>query len=375
MTAPSTAFAVSQFTARTRVVSGLGSIDLLAGELARLGVERVAVVADAGVAQAGLLDQVVADVPGIAWTGTVEINPDAAACEDAATAARAAGCDGVLAVGGGSALGLGKAVAIRLANDGSILDFQGEGRVPLPPYPLVAVPTTAGSGSEVSNALVLHEPGRVREIIVRGAGCEPDVAVLDGRVLRDLPREPMLYAALDALSHACEALWAVRRSVLSDGLAEKAIRTIIEILPVALDARDDAALQRMLEASTAANLACGNTGLGLIHALSSAPAVRLPHGYQNGAMLLAVADFNAPVLDPEHRKLIAGLPDLFERVAWPGRFADGDLNCAAIRAMVSASTGHPFRTNNARPSTDRQLHQVLVASGPAPASNARGVGS
>jgi alcohol dehydrogenase class IV len=375
MTAPSTAFAVSQFTARTRVVSGLGSIDLLAGELARVGVERIAVVADAGVAQAGLLDQVVVGVPGIAWTGTAKINPDAAACEDAATAARAAGCDGVLAVGGGSALGLGKAVAIRLANDGSILDFQGEGRVPLPPYPLVAVPTTAGSGSEVSNALVLHEPGRVREIIVRGVGCEPDVAVLDGRVLRDLPREPMLYAALDALSHACEALWAVRRSVLSDGLAEKAIRTIIEVLPVALDARDDAALQRMLEASTAANLACGNTGLGLIHALSSAPAVRLPHGYQNGAMLLAVADFNAPVLDPEHRKLITGLPDLFQRVGWPGRFADGDLDRAAVHAMVSASTGHPFRANNAQPSTDRQLHQVLVASGPVPTNDARGVGS
>lgn len=351
----------------TRVLSGLGSLARISAEIDALAARRLVVVADRGVAEVGLLDRVLAASGPLLVAGTILVdpNPDVAAVEQAAESVRAADADSVLAVGGGSGLCAAKAVAILLANPGPVTAYEGVGRVPRPPVPTVAVPTTAGSGSEVSNALVLHEAGRDREIVIRGPGCEPTLAVLDGTVLRDLPRRPMLYAALDALTHALEALWARQRTLYTDALAAAAADTILATLPHALDQRGDEDLQRLLDASCAANLACGNTGLGLVHALSSAPSVPLAHGYQNGALLPHVARFNAPVLDPTHRRYVAAVDELYDRVGFAGRFTSGELDDAALAAMLTASTAHPFRLNNARPSTDEQVSALLREAGAA----------
>jgi alcohol dehydrogenase class IV len=355
---PTTAFRIG-----TTVVAGLGSLNLLPEHLAALGAKRVAVVADRGIEQAGLLARVLDAVGPVTVTLLIEPNPDVASAEAAAAEARQAGCDAVLAIGGGSALCAGKAVAIRLTNDEPITAYEGSGHVTTSPAPTVAVPTTAGSGSEVSNALVLHEPGRDREIIVRGPGCEPAVALLDGTVLRDLPRTPMLHAALDALTHAMEALWAQGGGTITDALASAAADRILTVLPRALVQRDDEALQQLLEASCMANLACGNSGLGLVHALSAAPSVRLPHGYQNGALLLHVARFNTQALAEEHRPLIHRSAALFEEIRFPGRFEPGEVTASHAQAMVRAARNHPFRHNNRRPSTDEDLIAILRQAG------------
>lgn len=360
-----------QFSVETRVVAGIGAIHELAGSLAECGAARVAVVADRGVADVGLLERVISSRVPVFWTGLADVNPDVAACQSAVAAASEAGCDAVVGVGGGSALGLAKAVAIMLTNPGSILDYEGSGRVKAPCAPMIAIPTTAGSGSEVSNALVLHEPGRLREVVVRGRGCAPSVAILDGSTLRELPHTPMLHAALDALTHACEALWARNRTVMSDALAEKAACSIIDVLPSALTQRDDHSLQKLMEASTAANLACGNTGLGLVHALSSAPSTPLPHGYQNGALLLAVADFNRRVLDSDHRQLLDRIPGLFTQIGWHGQFDREDLDEKQVQAMIAATADHPFRLNNARQSTDDELRDIIAAAGTPRKENGR----
>ncbi|MEU1202728.1 iron-containing alcohol dehydrogenase [Streptomyces sp. NPDC005813] len=360
-----TAPGVTTFRSATTVVSGFGSLSGLPDHFAALGAERVAVIADRGVAEAGLLARVLGPdgrIP-VRTTQLIAPNPDVAATEAAASAARRAGCDAVLAVGGGSALGAAKAVAIRITNDQPITAYEGSGRVTTRPAPTVAVPTTAGSGSEVSNALVLHEPGRDREIIVRGPGCEPAVALLDGAVLRDLPRTPMLYAALDALTHAMEALWARGGGTVTDALASAAADRILTVLPRALEDRDDDALQLLLEASCMANLACGNSGLGLVHALSAAPDIKLPHGYQNGALLPYVARFNEQVLATEHRPLVHRIAALYDSVGFAGRFDGGELTAHHGRAMVRATQDHPFRLNNRRPSTDEDLFSILHEAG------------
>jgi len=177
------------------------------------------------------------------------------------------------------------------------------------------------------------------------------VALLDGQLLVDCPRKAFLDAALDAISHACESLWSRNRSLFTDALAEKALETFIARLPAAINERDPKAMQAILEASSAANLACGNTGLALIHALNTAPDVPLPHGYTNGCLLTAVATFNRPNMDVRHQRLIDQLPALFEAVGWQGQFAHDDVNHERARMFVEASIDHPFRKNNLRPSS------------------------
>jgi alcohol dehydrogenase class IV len=343
----------AEFSVSTKVISGLGSLARLTGEVEQSGARRLAVVADRGVADAGLLAEVLqgVDSSAIAVTLLVDPDPDVAAAEHAAAAARAAECDLVLAVGGGSALAVGKATAIRLANDGRIDTYQGVNQVPAPPAPTIAIPTTAGSGSEVSKVLVLHEPGRKDELVVRADGCEPRVAILDGTVLRRLPRDPLLYAGLDALSHAMEAQWARHGSWFTAALGEAAAREIIEALPeVAEGARNganrsgdnDEFLQRLIDASCAANMACGNSGLTLVHALSTAPSVHLPHGLKNGILLPYVASFNEEVSAPVTRSLIAQIGPLYRTLGFRPVFPSGLAETDAADAMVAGTTsGNP----------------------------------
>jgi alcohol dehydrogenase class IV len=367
---------ITAFSVRTEVVTGPGSRARLSEVLARHGAAAPAVAVDAALVDNGVLDLVLSRLAVGVPIALLAFppDPDVAVVEKAVERARDAGADSVLAVGGGSALGAGKAVAIRLTNGGSIADFEGANRVPRAPAPVIAVPTTAGSGSEVSTALVLHEPGRPNELVVQDPAVAPRAAVLDGELLRALPERPLLYAALDALTHAMEALWARRRSSFSTALARDAAERIIRILPIAMrgagdrtncSGANDDVLQNLLEASCAANMACGNSGLGLVHALSSSPAVHLPHGLQNGILLPHVGAFNRPVLGKDARRLLVGVDELYARIDFAPEFRTVTDAAVPGAAMLRAAAGHPFRANNLRSSTDVELERILAAAGAA----------
>jgi alcohol dehydrogenase class IV len=345
------------------IVAGLGCVEArLAGELVAIGARRPAVVYDAGFAAAGLLEPVLAaagDVEPHLCEG-VEVDPGIAAAERLAEAALAAGADSVLAVGGGSALCAAKAVAIRLRNAGPLERYAGVGNLPHAPAPTVAVPTTAGSGSEVSTVVVLHDERLDQHLVIRGEGHEPEVALLDGTLLRRLPGAPLLHAALDALSHAYEALWARGASRFTDAMALAAAPLIRDHLPAALE-HEDAALQTLLEASAMANLAGGNARLALVHALTSAPGVHLPHGYQNGVLLPHVAAFNEPVLSDPARREIEQLPALLDEVGFTARFGPGELDDEGAASMVAAALQNPFTANNLRAADEADLRGLLAA--------------
>jgi len=342
---------IGEFAAPTRIVAGRGAVAaVLATEVAALGAT-VAVIADRGFANAGALEPIVDGLPRAQLCALIGEDPDVAQCESAADAARDAGATAVLAIGGGSALCAAKAVAILLRNPGPLGDYEGVGRLPSPPAPSIAVPSTAGSGSEVSNVVVLHDPGRERHLVIRGRGYEPGVAILDGELLRTLPRAPMVAAALDALTHALESGWARGATSVTRALASAAGATLRRALPRAL-AGDVDAMQELVEASAIANLACGNSGLGLVHALSSAPSVHLPHGYQNGVLLPHVARFNgAP----------AALDELYAEIGFEARFRTGELSPADVDAMVAAAMSNPFRANNARDAGEGDLRAILAS--------------
>jgi alcohol dehydrogenase class IV len=110
-------------------------------------------------------------------------------------------------------------------------------------------------------------------------------------------------------------------------------------------------LQDIIEASSAANLACGNTGLALCHAMNTAPDVPLAHGYVNGCILLAVAAFNRPYMDERHQRLIDRLPQMYKDIQCSGRFKDDECGGKNAELFVNASREHPFRMNNIRESS------------------------
>jgi len=356
---------VRDFVAATRVVAGRGCLaERLGDEVARLGAGTVGVIADRGLAEAGVLDAILAhladaDAPLCALIGE---DPDIDEAEAAARAAIERGAAGILAIGGGSALCAGKAAAIRLTNPGPLGAYMGRDRLPAPPAPTVAVPTTAGSGSEVSTVVVLHDPQHAQHVVIRGRGYEPEVALLDGDVLRTLPRGPMIAAALDALSHALEALWSTGATRFTDALALAAARSVRSALPRSLDGDPDA-MQELIEASAMANLACGNAELALVHALTSSPFVHLPHGHQNGVLLPHVAAFNAPRLRPEVLAEVAELEPFYDRIGVTAAFADGELSPDDAESMVVAALENPLRANNVVAADDAQLRAVLARAG------------
>lgn len=361
-----------QFQSATQVRTGLGSLEETATVCEEMGVRRVAVIADGGLDAGGILDDFIERMgigPFIVERILAGVNPSPESVVATATRVRESGADAVLGIGGGSGLCAAKAAALLATNRTSVSTLEGVDRASVPPLPVVAVPTTAGSGSEVSNALVLHEAGRVREIVIRGRGYEPSVAILDATVLRGLPRTPLVYAALDALTHSLEAMWARGRSSFTDACAISAAETILTALPLAADGAadgsnregtNDTSLQELLEASALANIACGNSGLGLVHALSSSPRVGLAHGLQNGILLPYVARFNSTVLGQQSLDLVQRLPLLYERIGFTATFEPGT---ADAERMIEASRGHAFRDNNLRPTGDEQLAQILSAAG------------
>jgi alcohol dehydrogenase class IV len=358
----------SQFAAPTRIVAYLGCVQAqLAEELRALGPGPVAVIADRGFAEAGMLEPLLAPAAGVGLPVCALIgeDPDVAEAERAAAAALEAGAEAVLAIGGGSALCAAKAAAIRLRNPPPLDAYAGSGRLPAPPAPLIAVPSTAGSGSEVSNVVVLHEPGRSRQLIIRGRGYEPRVALLDGVLLRTLPRRPLIAAALDALSHALEALWVRGATRFTDAMALAAADVIYDALPQVLQGggEADGGRQALIEASAMANLACGNSGLGLIHALTSAPDVHLAHGYQNGVLLPGVGAFNRVAARPEAVAAIDRLPGLYEQIGFEARFSPGEIDRAGVEAMVRAGLENPFRQNNCRLASEKDLREILAGAG------------
>jgi alcohol dehydrogenase class IV len=353
------------FSAPTEIVGGLGALAQLESLVERFAPARIAVVSDQGVADAGMLDMLLQALGR--WEtevcGLIRPDPTTDEVEEVAVRAIEHGSDLVVAIGGGSGLAAGKAVALRLRNEKPIVEYAGRDQAKGGAAPNIAIPTTAGSGSEVSNALVLHDPRRPAVLVVRGRGYEPNIALLDGMLLRSLPRDPMIYAALDALSHAIEALWAKKASPFTDTLAYGAADQIHNALPRALESRQPEDLQTLLEASAMANLACGSSELGLVHALSLSTAVHLPHGYQNAVLMPHVADFNRSVMSGRAQAEVDRIMPLYERIGFDAHFRPNELDRDQAESMVQVALAAPLSANNLRQATADQLRDILAAAG------------
>ncbi len=222
----------------------------------------------------------------------IEPNPRTTTVSRAAEVIREKDLDGVLGLGGGSVLDTAKAAAMMATNEGHPEHYEGGNRYPNPPLPFVAVPTTCGTGSEVTWVSVLtHEPTRAK-ISLKGETMFPDRALVDADLICTLPAHMVAATGVDALTHALEATTGTLANPASNALAEKAIALILRYLPRAAGdiAGDSEAREAVMRASTLAGVAFGNADVGAVHCLAESIGglFDLAHGATTAALLVPV---------------------------------------------------------------------------------------
>ncbi len=292
--------ATKSFYMPTRIVHGLGSVGDLPELIGQAGGSKTLVCSDKGLSAAGVTAAVTAhlDAAGTSYVlfDDVEEDPGVATVAAGVKVFSDEGCDLVVALGGGSPMCAGKGVALVAANGGVLTDYEGFNRSAGPPHPVIAIPTTAGSGTEVSRVTILTDEARNFKMSIIDERTYPTVALLDGQLMASLPARPALVAGMDALAHALDALWSIGATQFSDSLAVEAAATIFRDLPTAALTSDLNAKQRMLEASSIANMALGVALPGLAHVLSQPLGrLHLSHGLATGIMLPYAMEFNLPV--------------------------------------------------------------------------------
>ncbi|MCK2114668.1 iron-containing alcohol dehydrogenase [Pseudomonas juntendi] len=264
-----------------------------------LGLARVLIVTDPGVKAAGLLDSVYASLEkaGIAFeeVSDIKANPRSEDVNQIAQRYRDKGIDGLLAVGGGSAMDAAKAISVLLSHEGRIEDYEGSFTLTHAIPPIVAIPTTAGTGSEVTCFSVITDTARHYKMSVHDYRLGPVLALLDSHILDTLPASIAAATGMDALTHAIEAYTCRVSNPISDGLALHAIRLISQHLkPAVLEPGNLHAREQMLAASLIAGMAFGNADVGSVHCISEAIGgmYDTPHGVGNAIFLPFVFGHN-----------------------------------------------------------------------------------
>ena len=319
----------------TQVQFDFGALALLQQECDRLGIRRPMIVTDAGVKAAGIVDRVLAQLTEPAAVGVFDQtppNPNEAAVRAASQVYREGGFDGIIAVGGGSAIDLAKGVAVCGTHDGPLKQFAliegGLARITAATAPVIAIPTTAGTGSEVGRAAILIlDDGR--KVGILSPHVVPKSAICDPELTLGLP--PMLTAAtgMDAITHCIETFLSPLFNPPAEGIALDGLwRGWAHIERATKSGGDRDARWNMMSASMQGAMAF-QKGLGAVHSLSHSLGgvnPRLHHGTLNAVLLPAVLDFNreADTVEKDRK---------FDRLAHAMGLSDGDAIGPAIKAL------------------------------------------
>lgn len=327
----------------TKLLIGAGRAAAVADQVTQLGARRVLLVSDPGIERTGLLTQVRGALGSLLKATFMDVPQDSSfeTVDAAALMGREAGVDAVVSVGGGSVIDTAKAVAVCLGAGGKAIDHVGVHMLHGTPVPHVVLPTTAGTGSEVTNTAVIHHLELGRKVYVLDDKLIPNVAILDPLLTLGLPRGLTASTGMDALTHAIEAVVSRTGNPISEGLALQAIRMIAQNLPQCIDRPSDGeARVQMQMASTMAGWAFAVAGVGLVHGMSHALGARrrVPHGTANGILLPHVMRFNSEVAAPKLAEIARALG-----VGEGG--SDQELAVSAARAVAAllVRIGHPTR--------------------------------
>lgn len=289
---------INKFVA-PEIIFGLGALSQVGESALRLGAKKVFVVSDRGVIDAGWVDKALAYLKqaGLEYEVWYDLTSNPKDNEVSAGVKKylASGCDAVMAVGGGSPIDVTKAIAILATNGGSIQDFEGVNKITKPLPPMLMVPSTAGSGSEVSQFAIVVDRKRKIKMAIISKSLVPDIAIIDPYLLQTKNARLTAATGCDALSHAIEAYVSLAATPLTDVQALNAIRLVANNL------RESVACSTNLEAKSAmamaslqAGLAFSNAILGITHAMTHQVdgLLDLHHGETNAVLLPLVMEFN-----------------------------------------------------------------------------------
>lgn len=332
---------VATFTFPNRVLFGAGARRELAGELRRLGVTRPLVVTDPVVKASGLLAEVTGGLDDpVVFTG-VQANPTESDVLAGLDLYRDRGCDGIVAVGGGSPIDAAKAVRLLTTHPGALADYDltagGLDRIRADLPPMAAVPTTAGTGSEAGRGALIQLPKTGRKTIVLSPFLLPSLAVCDPDLTLGLPPALTAGTGMDAFTHCVESYLSVTDHPICDGIALEGLRYVARGLETAVRDGGDADARRSLMLGALLGGISFHKGLGVVHALSHALGAegRAHHGTLNAVLLPHALRFN-------HDAATDKLSDLAARLGL-GRGGDGPAHLITLSELLLARLPLPKR--------------------------------
>lgn len=329
------------FFCPVKLLAGEQALEQLASELTSLGARRPLLLTDKGVNATGLatlLANVLAEgeLPVAAIWDEIPADSSTAVVERIAKRYRELDCDSLVALGGGSVIDTAKAVNILTSMGGDhLLDYSGAGCLTRPLKPLAVVPTTAGTGSEVTLVAVIKDEASGRKVPFTSPFLLPQLAVLDPRLTQGLPLNITAATAMDAMTHAIEAFLGTAKNPVSDALALMAVEKIASALPQIIhDPQNKQLRLQLAEGSTLAGMAFSNSMVGLVHALGHSLGARchLPHGLCMNLFLPTVLDYNRPEVDSELARLLLPLVGA-ERFAATPAHQRAEATITAIRTL------------------------------------------
>ncbi len=292
---------IHSFFSPNKILLGIGTTKEIGKETKALGGTRALIITDPGVANSGLIDPIRSNLEEaglkVFLFDRVEPEPPANAVDEGAQYIKETGSDIVIGVGGGSSLDVAKGASLLANNSGKVLDYCGMDLVPNRGLPKILIPTTAGTGSEVTRVLVVTDKTDNMKKVVYSNYAIADVAIVDPTLTLSMPPNVTADSGMDALVHAIETYVSMNATPFSDLLASKAIELIAKYLSMAFAKNENLeARYHMSLASLLAGLAFASGGLGAVHALSYPLGTQhhLPHGRSNAVMLPHVMEFNLP---------------------------------------------------------------------------------
>jgi alcohol dehydrogenase len=326
---------------RTRIVFGVNTVDQLGEMASSLGAKKVLFVTDPGIVAAGHAARAEKSLKSaglqIATFDKAKENPTTKCVDDCAAVARAAGVDLIIGLGGGSSMDTAKGCNFLLTNGGRMQDYWGVGKATKPMLPLIAVPTTAGTGSECQSAALIVDEATHQKMACLDPKAAARIAVLDPSLTVSQPPRVTACTGLDAIAHAVETAVSKKRNAVSAMYSREAFKLCMTSFPeILLNPLDLEARGRMLLGASLSGLAIENSMLGAAHSAANPLTAHygVIHGQAVGMMLPSVLRFNAA--DPAARQAYAEL-GAAAQISANGHVPEGNVEALATRLEVLLS--------------------------------------